>query len=221
MTAGTWVQLPVPNPPLKMTYPEFLEWADEDVHAEWVDGRVEYTHLRIDPETLEITMSVSKAHTVLGAFLITLLRMWLETSRLGQIFYAPYQMKTGPGLPGREPDVMFVSEANLCRSREKYLEGPADVALEIVSEESSTRDRIWKLAEYETGGVKEYWIIDSLEREVLLYHVQGDGRYARVQADPSGRLHSVEMTGVWFDPAWFSQETLPAVTSVLQQWGLI
>jgi hypothetical protein len=26
------------SPPLRMTYEEFLAWADEDTHAEWVDG---------------------------------------------------------------------------------------------------------------------------------------------------------------------------------------
>ena len=25
---------------LRMSYEEFLQWADEDVHAEWVDGEV-------------------------------------------------------------------------------------------------------------------------------------------------------------------------------------
>jgi len=39
-----------------------------------------------------------------------------------------------------------------------YPDGPADLAIEIVSEESRLRDRGEKFAEYEVGGVKEYWI---------------------------------------------------------------
>ena len=27
-------------PPARMTYEEFLDWADEDTRAEWVDGAV-------------------------------------------------------------------------------------------------------------------------------------------------------------------------------------
>ena len=29
-----------PDNRLKMSYEEFLDWADEDTHAEWVDGEV-------------------------------------------------------------------------------------------------------------------------------------------------------------------------------------
>ena len=31
-----------PAPPTTMTYEESLEWADEDTHAEWVNGEVIY-----------------------------------------------------------------------------------------------------------------------------------------------------------------------------------
>ena len=204
-----------------MTYEEFLEWADEDLHAEWVDGRVEYTHLAVDPDTLDISMSVSRAHTTIGSFLIVLLQMWVEAMQAGEMFYAPYQMKTGPDLPGREPDVMFVTTANLYRARDKHLEGPADVAFEIVSEESVTRDRIWKLAEYERGGVAEYWIIDPLKNEVLLYCLGEDSKYELIAGDNEAPLHSRVMSGVWFDPSWFWQPKLPAATQVLQQWGVL
>lgn len=35
--------VPVSSPPsAKMTYEEFLAWADEDTWAEWVDGEVIY-----------------------------------------------------------------------------------------------------------------------------------------------------------------------------------
>ena len=51
-----------PQPPLpRMTYEEFLAWADEDTHAEWVDGEV-------------ILMSpVAKVHQLLAQFLASIL----------------------------------------------------------------------------------------------------------------------------------------------------
>ena len=221
MTTANWVRLPVPIPPRKMSYEEFLDWADDDLHAEWVDGRVEFTHLAVDPETLEITMSVSRAHTMIGAFLIALLQLWVEALQAGEIFYAPYQMKTGPDLPGREPDVMFVANSNLDRTHDKHLEGPADVVFEIVSEESVTRDRIWKLAEYERGGVAEYWIIDPLKKEVLLYGLGADGKFTLTVPDSQAMIRSSVMSGVWFDANWFWQPKLPAATQVLRQWGVL
>lgn len=45
-------------------------------------------------------------------------------------------MKTGSSLAGREPDLLFVSKGHLHRLKETYLEGPADLIIEIVSAES-------------------------------------------------------------------------------------
>ncbi len=221
MTTANWVRLPLPIPPFKMTYEEFLAWAGDDVYAEWVDGTVEFTHLAIDAETLEVTMSVSKTHSILVSFLTAVLQLWAESMQVGELFAAPYQMKTGPELPGREPDVMFVAAANLNRTHEKYLEGPADAVFEIVSEESVTRDKLWKLAEYERGGVEEYWIIDPLKGEILLYRLGEDGKYAQAEADSSGILTSKVMPGVWFDSNWFWQPKLPAAATVLRKWGVL
>lgn len=75
-------------------------------------------------------------------------------------------MKTGPTLPGREPDLLFLARENLDRLKAPYLEGPADLAVEIVSSESRLRDRGEKLAEYEAGGVREDWILDPGQQRV-------------------------------------------------------
>jgi len=46
--------------PDKMTYEEFLAWADEDTHAEWIDGEVIF----LSP--------ASNRHQDLAEFLISL-----------------------------------------------------------------------------------------------------------------------------------------------------
>jgi Uma2 family endonuclease len=145
--------------------------------------------------------------------------LWIEFERTGEVFAAPYQMKTGRELHGREPDVMFVASANLNRTHDKYLEGPADVVFEVVSEESSTRDRLWKKVEYEQGGVPEYWIIDPLKKEVILYLVGEDGRtYDPALPTDDTILRSRVMDGVWFDTEWFWQEEMPATLPIVAQW---
>ncbi|HLJ54837.1 MAG TPA: Uma2 family endonuclease [Chthonomonadaceae bacterium] len=218
MTSFALQSLPLALPYRRMTYQEFLDWADEDVHAEWVDGAVEYTHLSIDPDTQELTMSVSRTHTKIGKFLIRLLESWIEDTQAGELQYAPFQMKTGPDLPGREPDVFFVATEHLDRLREKYLDGPADAVFEIVSADSVTRDHLWKRSEYESGGVREYWIIDPLKKEALLYSLGADGRYARIDLESDGRLHSRVMPGVAFSPEWFWRPRPPAASEVLPSW---
>ena len=54
----------------------------------------------------------------------------MEQHELGQVIAAPFQMKTGPELPGREPDLLFIARENLGRLEGMYLDGPADFAIE-------------------------------------------------------------------------------------------
>ena len=130
------------------SYAEFLDWCDEDTRAEWVDGEV------------IIESPASLVHQTLVGFLLSILRTYAEQRELGQVIAAPFQMKTGPELPGREPDLLFVTRENLSRLEGVYLDGPADLAIEVVTSGSRLRDRGEKLAEYEMGGVREYWVLD-------------------------------------------------------------
>ena len=110
----------------RMTYEEFLAWADEDTLAEWVDGEV----VMYSP--------ASDRHQDMARFLTTVLSIYVETYGLGVIRPALFQMKLERG---REPDLLFVAREHLDRLKEAYLDGPADLAVEIVSPESAGRDR--------------------------------------------------------------------------------
>src|SRR5205814_1954876 len=142
-----------PAPPAKMTYEQFLEWLDEDTHAEWVNGEV------------MVMSPVGDLHQEIGRFLLMLLSHFVEAFHLGAIRYDPFQMKTAPDLPGRAPDILFVATSHLSRLKKSYLEGPADLAVEIVSPESGARDCGDKYYEYEQGGVREYWLIDPQRKQ--------------------------------------------------------
>src|SRR5205085_107336 len=117
------------TPPLRMTYEEYLNWLDEDKHAEWVNGEV----IMHSP--------VSRAHSNVDGFLTSILRTYIEENQLGEIHNEPFLMKISADSPGRMPDIMFVATANLSRIRENMLDGPADLIVEIISPESRTRDR--------------------------------------------------------------------------------
>src|SRR5437773_12287542 len=86
-----------------MTYEKFLAAADEDTHAEWVNGKVEF----MSP--------VSLAYADLNLFLAGLISYHVGARKLGQVCQDPFQMKTGPHLPGRAPDILFVAKENMGR----------------------------------------------------------------------------------------------------------
>ncbi|MFN3476202.1 MAG: Uma2 family endonuclease [Candidatus Methylomirabilales bacterium] len=179
------------------SYEEILAWLDEDTWAEWVNGEV----VMLSP--------ASDRHQDLVRFLTAVLSVFTEVRRLGMIRPAPFLMKTGPELPGREPDLLFVAASHLDRLKETYLDGPADVVVEIASPESGARDRGEKFYEYETGGVQEYWLIDSERGWAEFYRLGPEGRYRPIFAGREGLYRSEAIPDFWLRVEWLFQEPLP------------
>jgi Uma2 family endonuclease len=193
-------------PPEPVTYEEFLAWADEDTLAEWVDGKV------------IMTSPASLPHQRLAGFLLQVLSIAVEVRQWGVVIGAPFQMKLERS--GREPDLLFVAAGHEDRLREGYLEGPADLVVEIVSPESVGRDRGEKFTEYEAGGVPEYWLLDPQRRWAEFYLLEG-GRYRLVWAGAEGQYRSRVLPGFWLRVEWLWQQPLPPVLAVLRELGLV
>jgi Uma2 family endonuclease len=195
--------------PGKMTYEEFLTWADEDTWAEWVNGEV------------IILTPASMRHQNLTTFLAASLRFFVEAHQLGLVLTAPFQMKIGPDLSGREPDILFIAREHLDRLQNAYLDGPADLVVEIISRDSRARDRGEKFYEYEQGSVREYWLLDYLRRQAEFYQLGSDGIYRSVPVDAAGIYRSAVLNGLWLKVEWLWQEPLPLLLNVLREWGLV
>ena len=193
-----------PAPPrgeqrLKMSYEEFLAWADEDVHAEWVHGEV------------IVFMPPKTRHQLIAWFLSSLLGLYIDFFRLGHLLTAPFEMKVSPGGSAREPDILFVATSNLARLTDRRLVGPADLIIELVSEESVKRDNEEKRLEYEAAGVKEYWSIDTRPRHprARFWVLDAAGHYREVKGDADSVYRSTVVPGFWLRVAWLWQEPLP------------
>ena len=193
----------------RMTYEEFLDWADEDTWAEWVDGEV----IILSPASL--------LHQALDTFLLSVLTSFVSFRDLGIVLGPPFQMKTGPDLPGREPDLIFVARDHLDRLRDVYLDGPADLVVEIVSPDSRIRDSRDKLREYQLGGVPEYWMLDPDRQQARFYQLGDDGIYHLVPPDENGIYQSAVLKGLRLKVDWLWQKPLPRLPEVFKELGLI
>ena len=191
-----------PAPTGTMTYEEFLDWADEDRLAEWVDGQV----IMASP--------ANPKHQLLVLFLAKILSTYVDFQRLGVVFIPPLQMKL-PKSSGREPDVAFVAQAHLDRVTQTHLDGPADLVVEVISPDSIKRDRETKFGEYQQGGIPEYWILDPNEEQVDFYQLDAQGVYQRVAPDAQGSYRSQAVPGFWLQAAWLWQVPLPDAEDVL------
>ena len=195
-----------PAAPLRMTYEEFLR-AYDGRNAEWVAGEV----IEMSPTSWE--------NQDLADFLTAIVRSFAESKAPGVVLSSRFQMKTSARQAGREPDVLFLAEAHRDRLRKNYLDGPADLAVEIVSPDSVTRDRVEKYREYQAGGVCEYWLIDPEQRQAEFFGLGTDGRYRPLPVDREGVFRSVVLGGLWLKTDWLWQR--PTLMAVLKAWGLV
>jgi Uma2 family endonuclease len=191
-------------PRLKMTYEEFLAWSDEDRHAEWIDGEV------------IVFMPPVELHRLVVAFFVQLLGRYVDVLDLGVVIPAPFEMRLA-GIGSFEPDLLFVSRSHFERRTPERLEGPADFAMEALSDSTAGYTRNVKFAAFERGGVREFWMVDPRpgRQPVEPYARSDDGRLVPIAPDSSGRYHSVVVPGLWFDPSWLLQRPLPDVDDLL------
>lgn len=184
---------------IPMSYAEFQALAPESGQAEWVDGEV---ILFMPPKTV---------HQVLSDFLARLIGLYIDLYQLGVLVSAPFEMLARPGGAAREPDLLFVARGNLERLKERRLEGPADLVIEIISDESAARDRSDKFYEYQEAGIGEYWIIDPRPGKTRadFYTLQADGRYQAALPDAEGWYHATIIPGLRVQTAWLLDADRP------------
>ena len=208
--ARDWVnldRLPLPLPTQRITYEAFLVWGEANAMGrgvEWVDGRV-----------VEKPVN-DEEHNGIQHLFILLLTLFADDHGGGRVLFENFQMKLNPGLPGREPDVMFVVNDRLHLVHRLYLDGPADIVIEIISPESRRRDSVEKLKEYEAGGVREYWLIDPQRRAASFFQLNAAGQYEAAAVGPDGTFRSEVLAGFWLRTDWLWDR--PKVADVMQSW---
>lgn len=190
-----------------MTFDDFLNYGEEGRHYEWVAGAV----CQMPPRTVE--------HQLLLGFLGSIAFGFVQAKSLGTVL-PRFTMYLPERPSGRAPDLMFVSASQSYRIKHNYLEGGADLIVEIVSPDTAHRDRNAKFKEYEQARVGEYWIIDPIRHRDSFYRLDAQGCYKAVQPDVGGVYYSSAITGLWIKTDWL-WENNPSELAIYKEWGLI
>ncbi|HZQ07526.1 MAG TPA: Uma2 family endonuclease [Anaerolineae bacterium] len=182
---------------IPMSYDQWLNWDYEGGLTEWVDGEV-YTY-----------MPASFLHQQIVEFLDRLLGMFVSLRRLGIVKTAPYPMRAAPNSSGREPALLFIGQENAARAKANELDGPADLVIEVISNDSVVRDRDEKFYEYERGGVREYWILDPRPDRLRadFYVLDERGRYQPIPIGADGIYRPTVVSDFWIRVDWLWDET--------------
>jgi Uma2 family endonuclease len=145
------------------------------------------------------------ANELIG-WLFTLFNVYSRRKKLGEIYFSRVALRLSDE-HGPEPDILFVRTNNLRRVKRGFIEGAADLAVEVVSPDSVERDYYQKRELYEEYRIPEYWIVDEMDQTVTLLCLK-QGKYRQVRPR-QGALHSAVLSGFWLRPEWLWQEPRP------------
>jgi Uma2 family endonuclease len=196
---------------LRMSEEEFIAWYTFEGQAEWVDGEV------------VIMSPVSLAHEHIQWWVKNLLKFYCDDKRLGMVMGPQFVMRLKfsaqrKKVSRREPDILFVAEARKDLVKPNHLDGPPDLAVEIISPESQNRDRRQKYLEYESAGVAEYWIIDPLSETVDAFAREGES-FVEIP-ERQEKITSRVVPGWYLRPAWLWQQPRLDVRVALAELGI-
>jgi Uma2 family endonuclease len=146
--------------------PEDVYMRDYAAHfCEWKDGTV-----------VKFPMITSQ-HNQLTMYLTILLDAYLELRPIGEIRRAAFVMRLSQQKACLEPDIQVILADNQHNLKDTYMDGVANIVIEVVSPESAARDYGEKFHEYEQAGVPEYWIIDPIKEECRFYLLNAKKTY--------------------------------------------
>ena len=155
-----------PVPPVKLTYEDFLLFPDDGKRHELIDG----DHY--------VTPSPSLRHQTIVGTLFLALGKYLESHPIGRVWVAPLDVVLTK-FDVVEPDLVYVSRERASILTRQNIQGPPDLAVEILSPGTRKTDEVTKRRAYERCGIREYWVVDPELDLVKVYRLE-EGRFERI-----------------------------------------
>ena len=154
---------PVSEPEV-LTADEFWE-LPEPAHG----GRMELVAGRVVTE-----MPVGEVHAFLAVRLASMLLAFVTQHRLGRVYVElGHRLFNDPDTV-RAPDVSFLPRKPETPVSVTYVNGPPELAVEIMSPEDRESDVALKVEEYLDAGSRRVWIVRPTNKTVTVHRPGGD-----------------------------------------------
>ena len=180
----------------------------------YFDEAPEVAFYELKDGELIVHSPVNTEHQEAVRFLTVLLTVTTSRRDLGTVYNGPAVLRVRQGL-AREPDIFFVAASQSGNVAAEYVSAPVDLVIEVLSESGRTRDLQEKPREYESAGVKEYWVVDLTSNEIVVHRLGLRGYEVHTMRE--GRLESTAVPGFWVDVAWLWQSPLPGEYDCLRE----
>ena len=150
----------IPPGPIKLTYEDCVDLPDDGRRYEILDGE------------LEVSPAPAPKHRAVSGNLFAILHAHVQERGLGSVYYAPIDVILAD-TSIVQPDLVFIAVGRESIVSHRGIEGPPDLAVEILSPWSVRRDRVAKAALYARYGIRHYWLVDPDARVLEVYEVDG------------------------------------------------
>jgi Uma2 family endonuclease len=154
------------NPDVKLTYDDYVQFPDDGLRHELIDGE----HY--------VTPTPIRKHQAIATNLVGIIWSYLREHPVGRVFTAPFDVILSD-FDVVEPDLLFLTNERLGEiATSPWVKGAPSLVVEIGSPSTRKRDATIKRRLYERVGVDEYWIIDPELDAIDVYRLI-DGHYHR------------------------------------------
>ena len=154
----------------RYTYADYLTWMD-DTRREVYDGFVKM-----------MTPAPSRSHQKISVQLLKPLILYLDRKNC-EVYHAPSDVRLPKGTNEKDESIYTIVQpdlyvvCDLSKMDEKGCLGAPDFIIEIVSAASAKRDLKDKYQIYEQHGVREYWIVNPSDENVMTFVLDANGKF--------------------------------------------
>lgn len=151
------------------TYEDYLKFADDEI-VEIIDGRI-----------FAMAPAPSRMHQELITEILYELSSYIKSNNGScKVYPAPFDVvlknvdediKHSRNIV--QPDISVICDKN--KLTDKGCTGSPDMIVEVISPFNPGNDYIKKLSLYQEYKVKEYWIVNPIEKNILVYTLQDNG----------------------------------------------
>ena len=138
---------------------------------------------------LYMSPAAAHEHQRVSVTLTAQIYSFVTRKKVGEIFHAPIDVFLDEN-NAFQPDIIFISKENSGHLIQGGgFEGAPDLVIEILSPFNKSRDLVTKRRVYERTGVKEYWIVDPVTKEVVGF--MGKDRSFQPLPSSKGKIKSL------------------------------
>ncbi len=141
----------------KVSYEDFIKITEgNEERYEYIDGEV------------YLLASPGYTHQVLHSRLFKVFMLWFDgDGKKCRVLSAPFDITLSKNVV--QPDLMVTCDHAAATDKNDRYTGIPSLVVEIVSPQTRSRDFVGKLKIYQEGGVNEYWIVDQLQKQIIIF----------------------------------------------------